>query len=144
VVIPHDGISCMNQPSGVFSNFHMFDDVYVQICCPRIGGESLPYYPGNQCYWQDTEFVLRAHHYGRLIYEPRCVVNHLHWSRCPSMLSQGKRRQSGADANEDAVVFAEHMRNEGINIWKVADRIGFNMGSWKGRAGAALEALKIL
>jgi len=138
VVIPHDGIS--QQKPGTFSNFHYFSSEYVYKYGPVVdrGGLPMPYYPGDQCYWIDTEFVVRAAHHGRLVYEPRCCVLHLHYTRMPDTLNHPRRRrQTGANADRDALIFAEHMRREGINPWRYLD-----VGRWQGKAGAALEALK--
>ena len=146
-VIPYDGISCQNQPVGIFSNFHYFDIGYVERYCPEMTMNNhhtmrMPYYQGNQCYWQDTEWVIRGHCHKRLFYSPQSVVNHLHWSKVPSTLGQSIKRQKVAVANDDAIIFAKHMRNEGIDILRVAKEVGFNVGNLTDDMRNAFEALR--
>ncbi len=115
VVIPHDGIVSVSTDAG-FCGFYYFSLEYVRRFHP--GGVAYGNKP-IQCYWVDTEFCVRAAHHGRLVREPRCIAQHVHWSALPETLGVEKRRRASvATSLEDGRHFVQRMRAEGIDPWE--------------------------
>ena len=115
VVIPHDGLMSVDDRAN-FSGFYYFSQEYVERYHPH--GTAYRTDP-VQCYWVDTEFVVRAAHHGRLFREPRCCVLHLHHTALPTTAGlPSVRRAVRSNSVTDAAVFCKRMREEGIDPWR--------------------------